>query len=246
MRDTKPIRSFNPRSPRGERRVSAQLARQPPDGFNPRSPRGERRAHRPRYLLECLFQSTLPAWGATRQSTSSKMGGRVSIHAPRVGSDGRARTFRAGVRVSIHAPRVGSDRSASFEQDRVSVVSIHAPRVGSDAVYSQQRRDHQVSIHAPRVGSDTGRENPHRLPRSFNPRSPRGERRFRGYSVTAANGFNPRSPRGERRRGLGRALRGFRVSIHAPRVGSDVQRNIVAAVWWTVSIHAPRVGSDCG
>ena len=33
----------------------------------------------------------------------------ISIHAPRVGSDGDERRGWANIRISIHAPRVGSD-----------------------------------------------------------------------------------------------------------------------------------------
>ena len=56
---------FNPRSPRGERRQSTQRS-WTTTSFNPRSPRGERRhKHWYRYVVRA-FQSTLPAWGATR------------------------------------------------------------------------------------------------------------------------------------------------------------------------------------
>ncbi len=81
-------------------------------------------------------------------------------------------------------------------------------------------------------------------PNNFNPRSPRGERRFWyncycfevGISIHAPREgsddkgvadviyntyFNPRSPRGERR-GFAVAVRAFsNISIHAPREGSD-------------------------
>ena len=43
-----------------------------------------------------------------------------------------------------------------------------------------------------------------------------------GYMVThTQEDFNPRSPHGERPRGRVRALPHFRISIHAPRTGSD-------------------------
>src|SRR5579875_2622166 len=79
----------------------------------------------------------------------------------------------------------------------------------------------------------------------FNPRSPRGERLTcppRSYlgrqfqstlpawgsddlypsSDAPTAGFNPRSPRGERRLMLAPAAAPLGVSIHAPRVGSDM------------------------
>src|SRR5437016_4766833 len=60
-----------------------------------------------------MFQSTLPAKGATA------VRGRVPDRTD----------------VSIHAPRVGSDQ-ARRRKNRFRVVSIHAPREGSDAIDS--------------------------------------------------------------------------------------------------------------
>ena len=58
-------------------------------------------------------------------------------------------------------------------------ISIHAPREGSDAnqfwadIYIQN-----ISIHAPREGSDRTLRGSTTSHKNFNPRSPRGERRF--------------------------------------------------------------------
>ena len=58
------LRDFNPRSPHGERRIKV-FTTEAADNFNPRSPHGER----PKFLKEMnvqhIFQSTLPARGAT-------------------------------------------------------------------------------------------------------------------------------------------------------------------------------------
>ena len=55
--------------------------------FNPRSPRGER----PQTIVALTtirkFQSTLPARGATYYTARHRCFGRISIHAPREGSD---------------------------------------------------------------------------------------------------------------------------------------------------------------
>ena len=56
-----------------------------------------------------VFQSTLPAWGATIAGMSCLWRSGVSIHAPRVGSDSRFVSNSKEFVVSIHAPRVGSD-----------------------------------------------------------------------------------------------------------------------------------------
>ena len=81
--------------------------------------------------IVCIFQSTLPAWGAT-----------MCIH-----------LALALLVISIHAPRVGSDANAIFA-DQHAQISIHAPRVGSGATWAAGRRIYPISIRAPRVGSD--------------------------------------------------------------------------------------------
>ena len=102
--------NFNPRSPRGERHPRI---RHPAFGklyFNPRSPRGERQGGSGRENRMLLFQSTLPARGAT-DSIGYRLADRpISIHAPREGSDyiETHRTILAAG-ISIHAPREGSD-----------------------------------------------------------------------------------------------------------------------------------------
>ena len=66
---------------------------------------------------------------------------KISIHAPRVGSDECCFECFDCVCISIHAPRVGSDVSKSSAPPNVSRISIHAPRVGSDflaACYNNQ------------------------------------------------------------------------------------------------------------
>ena len=79
-------KNFNPRSPHGERRHTAN---HPDSGtyFNPRSPHGER-------------QATLNA----KQEWFL-----ISIHAPRTGSDAQKGTSTLDEFISIHAPRTGSD-----------------------------------------------------------------------------------------------------------------------------------------
>ena len=57
--------------------------------------------------------------------------------------------------------------------------------------------------------------------------------------------FNPRSPCGERLRRLHLRQLYRPISIHAPRVGSDVLHYQMQGVVQVISIHAPRVGSDC-
>ena len=123
---------FNPRSPHGERPVAVWTIEPQDEHFNPRSPHGERprcllhghraRAisiHAPRTGSDVpaaviladirLFQSTLPARGATSARNQRTPTGAISIHAPRTGSDRLFARSDAGLDISIHAPRTGSD-----------------------------------------------------------------------------------------------------------------------------------------
>ncbi len=56
-----------------------------------------------------LFQSTLPARGATLQKISTGKMELISIHAPRTGSDATRIPVDTHSIISIHAPRTGSD-----------------------------------------------------------------------------------------------------------------------------------------
>ena len=62
--------------------------------FNPRSPHGERLATDEERAATEAFQSTLPARGATRGRIFKLYPRKISIHAPRTGSD-RSDTFRS-------------------------------------------------------------------------------------------------------------------------------------------------------
>ena len=103
--------------------------------------------------------------------------------------------------------------------------------------------------------------------RHFNPRSPCGERLYplaleqcqHGFQSTLpvrgatfckrrSSGylfyFNPRSPCGERRSIAISALQERKISIHAPRAGSDREPHCTLRPCSDISIHAPRAGSD--
>ena len=122
-------RNFNPRSPRGERHLAAlhrnadvmisihapregsdKTAKPAKPDFNPRSPRGERHGSSGSRKRSSLFQSTLPARGATVFFIACSPVNAISIHAPRVGSDHKIpRSLCRFAVISIHAPREGSD-----------------------------------------------------------------------------------------------------------------------------------------
>ena len=160
-------------------------------------------------------------WGATLNPDISASCRRISIHAPRVGSD--------GILLIVGVPR-----------------QYFNPR----SPCGERRQLHQLIP----VSND------------FNPRSPCGERPIPTQSPTIiqtfqstlpvwgatsvllvlspqAVHFNPRSPCGERPNRLHGYCKAAAISIHAPRVRSDVYEESAPSDW-LISIHAPRVGSD--
>ena len=78
---------FNPRSPRGERHILHEIRATVRD-ISIHAPReGSDYKSRYYYLSRRLFQSTLPARGATRVRRCCLFAHFISIHAPREGSD---------------------------------------------------------------------------------------------------------------------------------------------------------------
>ena len=130
-------------------------------------------------LSYLIFQSTLPARGATKRSIFKRRTLPISIHAPRTGSDLLQDADGNPGRISIHAPRTGSDaivtpaaatqyqfqstlpaRGATDGTDKRlmdELISIHAPRTGSDTLYRYLMLAYIISIHAPRTGSDSAK-----------------------------------------------------------------------------------------
>ena len=101
---------FNPRTPCGVRPRTTKRNLMMPRNFNPRTPCGVRQEK------GCFVHQA----------------GSISIHAPRVGCDGKAGAFPLQVHwISIHAPRVGCDRDGVVCHI-LKRISIHAPRVGCD------------------------------------------------------------------------------------------------------------------
>ena len=65
-----------------------------------------------------------------------------------------------------------------------------------------------------------------------------------GNKTQITKHFYPRSPRGERRQHRRTGSKVRRISIHAPREGSDAKKNASRWTGFFISIHAPREGSD--
>ena len=168
-----------------------------------------------------LFQSTLPARGATAWTQNCRWPANFnprSLHGER-----RRRTRPEGFcpRISIHAPCTGSDERRRPRPTRTlnfNPRSLHGerrargcpcskrprfqstlPARGATPLSEQERLAQDISIHAPCTGSDES-------VRAFRLRN-------RGISIHApCTGSDPARGRTRRRNGI---------SIHAPCTGSD-------------------------
>ena len=169
-----------------------------------------------------LFQSTLPARGATRCifktahtaghfNPRSPRGERLLVSASHI----RQRVFqstlpargatpnccpnRISCCISIHAPREGSDGKVKSTGGYRKYFNPRSPRGERLRRGCAGEVFGDISIHAPREGSDGRKEKKNGEEEYFNPRSPRGERlRLRITRSWQGIYFNPRSPRGER------------------------------------------------
>ena len=78
----------------------------------------------------------------------------------------------------------------------------------------------------------------------FNPRAPCGARPRQPSGGIPERNFNPRAPCGARLFDHAGSRSVLQISIHAPRVGRDVELPSRCSHMTGISIHAPRVGRD--
>ena len=171
------------------------LSARPPD-FNPRSPWGERRS--------AFFSAAVSI--------------RISIHAPRGGSDLQRGKQNFNTRISIHAPRGGSDLYTGPEPEPSRDFNPRSPwgerhgknaRIrtlksfqstlpvgGATGCTPSQMASIAISIHAPRGGSDGNSGYIQCNMCNFNPRSPWGERPCASWIWSICIGFQSTLPVG--------------------------------------------------
>ena len=174
-----------------------------------------------------------------------------------------------GSRISIHAPREGSDPiEAGACHRKIGDFYPRSPRGERLDVPPGVRRPLRISIHAPREGSDLRSDDLRPTGGPFLSTLPaRGATSCAGRRYGPRGYFYPRSPRGERLQLVALDACHAHISIHAPREGSD--HGAAAAVQQDrqflstlpargatrpptrhrlsagrISIHAPREGSD--
>ena len=161
-------------------------------------------------------------WGATLSTRRSYENQTISIHAPRVGSD--PAITGTGTSPLYFNPRSPcGERLPEHMIDAAGVVfQSTLPVWGATISLGYMLIVIRISIHAPRVGSDLITFSSRIALYDFNPRSPCGERLSRNQTTRIATYFNPRSPCGERPESAEYKNIGKSISIHAPRVGSDM------------------------
>ena len=213
--------NFNPRSPRGERRSGGVSVSTCPRQFQSTLPaRGATRL-RQKYWTSPLFQSTLPARGATDNSLHMPNRSSISIHAPREGSDcARLQGFPDRWDFNPRSPRGERHRHHDLFPLPGRFQST-LPARGATTIFGS-------------LGS---------VKSDFNPRSPRGERPPEEVELVIPSHFNPRSPRGERH-ALGDGfpdVEQFQSTLPARGATVVVFQCVVVG---RISIHAPREGSD--
>ena len=118
------------------------------------------------------FQSAPPVRGATGRAMGIRLAYKVSIRAPREGSDMSFGKTRCANDVSIRAPREGSDGTRKHGNLRNWLFQSAPPVRGATLGGGWLGRTIAVSIRAPREGSDyAGNHCPAQVLR-FNPRPP--------------------------------------------------------------------------
>ena len=138
-------------------------------------------------------------WGATQPGASPTWEQNFNPRSPCGERPCMSRRGSIDSIISIHAPRVGSDGLTTCLSRRNSEFQSTLPVWGATGVGAGVGAVRLISIHAPRVGSDRQLIGRQRNRVNFNPRSPCGERPGRpGRPSTGGRHFNPRSPCGER------------------------------------------------
>ena len=237
-------RNFNPRSPRGER-LPFLCSAVNVERFQSTLPaRGATRAIQSG-LSAKRFQSTLPARGATKTIRIDFLRKVISIHAPREGSDVFLNLFSCTyIDFNPRSPRGERQSTEGIMINLMKFQSTLPARGATECAPRGGLRPYYFNPRSPRGERRPATVRESRRSRNFNPRSPRGERPKRGktegcgeefQSTLPARGatpiasiraaihshFNPRSPRGERRSDSAIISHAGRISIHAPREGSD-------------------------
>ena len=116
---------------------------------------------------------------------------------------------------------------------------------GRDDLEREALHDDRISIRASRAGCDQAAATKKGFMSEFQSTRPVwGATRSPMWRSCSSRYFNPRAPCGARRVPRPACLCSHQISIHAPRVGRDLQPVVFPLEELIISIHAPRVGRD--
>ena len=131
-----------------------------------------------------IFQSTRPVWGATKIQPAVYQGIGISIHAPRMGRDGKCMLARAGIcqfqstRPMRGATNITSKHTIIHDRFQSTRSMRGATQIDFPIICNRI-----ISIHAPHAGRDLKVYLPLPDGADFNPRAPCGARRFEVVGV---------------------------------------------------------------
>ena len=126
-------------------------------------------------------------------------------------------------KISIHAPRAGSDPAIGRPQRREESFQSTLPVRGATHLHSHDAVRQPISIHAPRAGSDVILCCSRLVSTDFNPRSPCGERQSGRFCIETTGRFQSTLPVRGATKCCVILVVALQISIHAPRAGSDAQ-----------------------
>ena len=186
-----------------------------------------------------------PVRGATRHAEQQQRLQRISIHAPREGSDSCP---VCGCLLSLPFQSTLPARGATTVRPselEAKVISIHAPREGSD--FERMRTKGQmirISIHAPREGSDKCNTGSLRnVPRFQSTLPARGATEAGKAGRLIHPNFNPRSPRGERPRKISFGDNDPQFQSTLPARGATWSYSTILRIDWAFQSTLPARGA---
>ncbi len=193
-------------------------------------------------IMRAIFQSTLPGWGATASSPPTNQQSEFQSTLPGWGAT--VVTMSSGQRSIFQSTLPGWGATPVRQRARMHhFISIHAPRMGSDGRADGVAGLGLISIHAPRMGSDRNRPPASAGRGDFNPRSPDGER-HQGRAMTASEGkFQSTLPGWGATVDAADRLLVAGISIHAPRMGSDLSDTTCHALRFLFQSTLPGWGA---
>ena len=170
------------------------------------------------------FQSTLPVGGSDSRAISGETEARISIHAPRGGSDAFVLPMPGcSVLFQSTLPVGGATCPMGFCLWYVPYFNPRSPWGERLSVFVRLSWHRAFQSTLPVGGSDSTLRFKIYTSKNFNPRSPWGERPLSAMPTFASANFNPHSPWGERlAKSFSNAFTSM-ISIHTPRGGSDVR-----------------------